>query len=101
MKITRKMLLIIIASLGVLIIVYSLIREFAGIGLDENVERRAINFVVVAALLLFLYNRKLAKNEKQAREEDEAKRLNAQNPVEEDEDESSLPHWERKNYNRD
>ena len=98
MKLTRKMLLIIVASLGALLIVYSLIREFAGIGFSETIERRAINVVVVAALLLFLYNRKMARNEKQAKEEEEVKRRAEENPVEETEDDSHLPHWERKNY---
>ena len=109
MKITRKMLLIIIGSMGALLILYSLVRHFAGLQVNENIERRAIDVVIIAALILFLYNRKMLKNEKLAKEKEDAKQRAEEAPVEqptkfpaeESGNEDHLPHWERKDYNRD
>jgi len=78
MKITRKTLLIITAGLGVFIIVYSLIREFTGIGLNEAQEKYMMDIVFFGALGLFVYNRKMAsdeKNTKAAAEEEEKRRV--------------------------
>ena len=67
-KVTRKALLIITASLGVLMIGYSLVRYFFGIGLGEKLEKYLFDVVVIGALGCFMYNRKLARDEKLARE---------------------------------
>jgi len=91
MKIPRKALLIIIASLGMLIIAYSLFRHFTGIGLGEEEERLMMNIIVFTALGIFVYNRKLAKEEKQAKEVTE----NEKNKAEENLVDENLPHWER------
>jgi hypothetical protein len=98
MKIKRKTLLIITASLGVLLIAYSLVRHFFKIGLSDTMEKYFMDGIVFAALALFMYNRKLAKDERLAKEaaEKEAAEVE-QNPLpfpvaEEDE---NLPHWER------
>ena len=105
MKVTRKMLLIITASLGVLIIVYSLVRQFFGIGLSEKLEKYMFDVVVIGALGCFMYNRKLAKDERQAREEAqkaaaeaERRALNGEEEPEEEEassNDDNIPHWER------
>jgi membrane-bound ClpP family serine protease len=68
MKITRKMLLIITAGLGVFLIVYSLIRQFTGLRLSETFEKNLFDTVLFVALGLFLYNRKLSSDEKKERE---------------------------------
>jgi hypothetical protein len=68
MKITRTWLLRITGGLGVFIIVYSLIRHFTGFGLGEKLERYMFDVIVFAALGLFMYNRKLASDEKKERE---------------------------------
>lgn len=104
MKVTRKMLLIITASLGGLIIVYALVKQFFGIGLSESLERWAFDTVIIVALGCFMYNRKLAKDEKQAREAAEEAERRAMEEAESgadpandespDEDENT-PHWER------
>ena len=97
MKVTRKMLLIITASLGVLIIVYSLVREFTGFGLHETMEKYLFEVIVIAALGLFMYNRKMACDERLAKEAaEEAERRAAEESEEaiSPEDEN-LPHWER------
>ena len=97
MKVTRKMLLVITAFLGVLIIVYSLVRQFFGIGLGEKTEKYIFDFIIIAALGLFMYNRKLARDERQAREaaaEEERRALSGGSQEESSEDEN-LPHWER------
>jgi putative Mn2+ efflux pump MntP len=108
MKVTRKMLLIITASLGVLIIVYSLVRHFLGIGLSEKMEKWMMDGIVIAALGCFMYNRKLAKDERlakeaaqKAEEEKERRRLEGAEDEEPDEPEDysenddNIPHWER------
>ena len=96
-KVTRKMLLIITASLGVLIIVYGLVRQFFGIGLSEKPEKYFFEVIVIAALGLFMYNRKMARDERQAKEaaaETERRALSGDSQEEPLEDEN-LPHWER------
>ena len=104
MKVTRNMLLIITASLGVLIILYSLVRYFFGIGLSESLEKYAFDTVIIVALGCYMYNRKLAKDERQAKKAaEEAERRAEEEPEsdsdseEEDEipDDDNLPHWER------
>ena len=91
MKITRKALLIIIAALAIFIIVYSLFSQFTGIGLDEAAERFMVNTILIAAVGLFIYNRKLARDEKLAKESEEEPP-----PAEETMNNDDLPHWERK-----
>jgi hypothetical protein len=68
MKITRRLLLGVLAALGVLIIAYSLFRQFTGIGFDEQFEKRMFDIVMFAALGIFMYNRKLAADEKKERD---------------------------------
>ena len=110
MKVTRKMLLTITASLGVLIIVYSLVRHFFDIGVSEGMEKYFFDTVIIVALGCFMYNRKLAKDERLAKEAaQEAERRAAEEGAEEEEqegagsvekddqvNEENLPHWERK-----
>ena len=91
MKIPRKALLIIIAGLGILIISYSLFRHFTGIRLDEEQEKRMMNIVVFTALGIFVYNRKMAQDEKRAKEAAE----NEKQKIEEPPEDKDLPHWER------
>ena len=73
------------------IIAYSLFRHFTGIGLDEEHEIRMMNIVIFTAIGIFIYNRKLAQDEKRAR--DAAK--NEEFMVEKQLTNESLPHWER------
>jgi hypothetical protein len=70
MKITRKLLLRIVAGMGIFIIAYSLIRQFTHIVdfVSADVEKKMIDFIVFGALAVFIYNRKLASDEKKARE---------------------------------
>jgi hypothetical protein len=105
MKVTRKMLLIITASLGVLIILYSIVRHFFGIGLSEKMEKWMFDGILIAALGCFMYNRKLAKDERQAKEaarkaEEEAERrrqegIEDEEPEDNSENDDNIPHWER------
>ena len=102
MKVKRKTLLKIIAGMGIFIIVYSLIRQFTGFGFGEKVEKYMMDVIIFGALGLFLYNRKLAKEEKLEREaKEEAERRAAEEPEAEKpndtspEEDESLPHWER------
>lgn len=95
-KLSRKALLGITAGLGALIIVYSLIRHFTSFSLGETVERYLMDGVIIAALGLFMYNRKLASDERKAREAAEQEKLRAEQAEEEGADEDGeLPHWER------
>ncbi|MDR1142662.1 MAG: hypothetical protein LBK77_00395 [Spirochaetaceae bacterium] len=97
MKLTRKWLLIMTAGLGILLIVYSLVRHFFDIGLSDRAEKYMMDGVIIAALGLFMYNRKLARDEKQAKEAAEAAEAARQAEPEQDlsEEDETLPHWER------
>ncbi|MDR1411902.1 MAG: hypothetical protein LBI91_06835 [Spirochaetaceae bacterium] len=71
MKVTRKLLLGILAGLGVFIIAYTLFRQFTGIGFNEQFEKRMFDIVMFAALGIFMYNRKLASDEKKKQDAEE------------------------------
>jgi hypothetical protein len=87
MKITRVWLLRITGAIGVFIIVYSLIRHFTGFQFDEAIEKRMFDIIVFAALGLFIYNRKLAGDEKKEREaKEKAEAAAAAEAVQTDED---------------
>jgi hypothetical protein len=68
MKLTRAHLMRIAIGLGALLIAYGLFRHFSGIEVDQGFERILIDGVIFAALGLFVYNRKLAADEKKERE---------------------------------
>jgi hypothetical protein len=72
MKITRVWLLRITAGIGVFIILYSLIRHFTGFTINdyfgESAEKTMFDTIVFVALGLFLYNRKMAADERKERE---------------------------------
>jgi hypothetical protein len=58
-------------GLGFFLILYGLFRHFSGIQVDEGFEKIMIDGVIVASLGLFIYNRKLAADEKKERERKE------------------------------
>ncbi|MDR2048590.1 MAG: hypothetical protein LBP69_03975 [Treponema sp.] len=96
MKISRKTLLWITAGLGIALIAYSLVRHFTSFSLDEKIEKYIMDGIIFAALALFMYNRKLASDERKAREAAEQEKLKAEQPEETiSEGEEDLPHWER------
>jgi hypothetical protein len=68
MKVSRVWLLRITGGIGVFIIVYSLIRHFTGFSIGERAEKYLFDTIVFIALGLFMYNRKLAGDEKKERE---------------------------------
>jgi hypothetical protein len=68
MKVTRTLLLRITAGLGVFLVAYSLFRHFTGLGIGEANEKTMFDIIIFAALGIFVYNRKLAADEKKARE---------------------------------
>ncbi|MDR2740906.1 MAG: hypothetical protein LBB98_01975 [Treponema sp.] len=68
MKLSRTWLLRILIALGLVIIVYSLVRHITGFTLGEKNEGFLMNAIVFAALGIFIYNRKLAADEKKERE---------------------------------
>ena len=95
--------MIITAGLGVFMIGYGIFRHFTGIGFSEGIEKYMFDVIIFGALGLFLYNRKMIKDEKAAiaaKEEAERKAAEeAANPAEEEEstpDDENLPHWERR-----
>jgi hypothetical protein len=55
-------------GLGALLVAWGLFRHFTGVKVDEALERIMIDGVILAALGLFVYNRKLAADEKKERE---------------------------------
>lgn len=72
MKINRTWLLRITGGLGVFIIAYSLFRHFTGFTIGEANEKTLFDIIVFTALGLFVYNRKLAGDEKKEREKEQA-----------------------------
>ncbi|MCL2067642.1 MAG: hypothetical protein FWG99_09280 [Treponema sp.] len=68
MKVKRKTLLAIVAGLGVFLIIFSVIRHFTGFPADEALNRYITDGIIIAALCIFIYNRKMAKEEKLAEE---------------------------------
>ena len=62
--IKRSTLLGLTIGLAALLLIYSFLRSFTGIKLDESTERIAINCVMVAAIGIFFMNRQLAAQEK-------------------------------------
>ena len=90
MKVTRRLLLGILAALGAFIIAYSLFRQFTGIGFDEQFEKRMFDILMFAALGIFMYNRKLASDEKKERDaKEQAKAARQAEDAEAGEDENS------------
>jgi hypothetical protein len=71
MKVTRTLLLWIIAGMGIFLIAFSVFRHFSGIRFNEQFEKYLVDGIVFAALGIFVYNRKLAADEKKAREANE------------------------------
>jgi hypothetical protein len=100
-KLSRKTLLWITAGLGIALIVYSLIRYFTSFSLGEKVEKYLMDGIIFAALALFMYNRKLASDERKAKEAAEEAARRAEQQIEEPEPvegEENLPHWERSGH---
>ncbi|MDR1930211.1 MAG: hypothetical protein LBQ44_06215 [Treponema sp.] len=95
MKVSRKALLIVTAALGGLLILYSVLRHFNIVALPEKWEKYLMDGVIFAALAVFMYNRKLARDERKAREAAERAAEEERNPPPEEEDPVSKPHWER------
>jgi hypothetical protein len=68
MKLARTHLLRIAIGLGLFLLAYGFFRHFSGIKVDEGIERIMIDGVILVSLGLFLYNRKLAADEKKEHE---------------------------------
>jgi predicted anti-sigma-YlaC factor YlaD len=58
MKLTRKWLLRIIVALGVFMAGYMIVTQLTGHHLSETVELWMFRGIIVAALAIFVYNRK-------------------------------------------
>ena len=61
MKVTRKLLLIIVSGLAVLLISYGLLRQFSGLDISPTIDKYITNGIIFTALMLFLYNRKMVR----------------------------------------
>jgi hypothetical protein len=96
-KISRKTLLWITAGLGIALIVYSLIRHFTSFKFEEKLEKYIMDGIIITALGLFMYNRKLVSDERKAKEAAEEAERRAEQQIEEEPEEGdeNLPHWER------
>jgi len=64
-------LLWILGSLGILIIVYAVVKQLFGFSVDPVLENRFFNIIVVSALMILLYNRKLTEEENAAAKKNE------------------------------
>lgn len=63
MKLSRTLLLWIIAGLGIAMILYAVAKQFIGFTVDPALEKTFFDFIVIGALGILLYNRKLARDE--------------------------------------
>jgi len=79
MKIKRNWLLGITGGIGVFMIVYTLIRQFTGFTLGDQIEKQIFDGIFIAAIVLFMYNRKLAADER--KEAAEAKKIDPPAPA--------------------
>ena len=70
-----------IAALGVLLIGYGLIRLFTGFEPGEALDKYITDIIIIIALGLFIYNRKMLKDEKRIAEKDEQKQENNQEEI--------------------
>ncbi|MDR2078110.1 MAG: hypothetical protein LBP74_00125, partial [Treponema sp.] len=79
-------LLRITAGIGIFIIAYSLIRHFTGFTINdyfgESAEKTMFDTIVFVALGLFLYNRKMAADERKEREAAEKAKAAARDEAE-------------------
>jgi hypothetical protein len=100
MKVTRKILMRIMALMGVSLILYSIIRHVTGLEVNEELDRNIVNGIIMVAIGVFIYSRKLANDEKLAKEKQERAKCRAEEEPEEKGDEN-LPHWERQKKNTD
>jgi hypothetical protein len=64
MKIKREWLLIAIGAIGVSMILYTLARQFLGFNLGEAFEKFFFDGVFIAAIGIFMFNRKMLSDEK-------------------------------------
>jgi hypothetical protein len=67
MKLKRKHLTWILAGLAFLLVGYSVLRGVFHVNMGENLERYLYDVIVIGALGVFMYNRKLAKDEAKER----------------------------------
>lgn len=70
MKLNRTWLLWIIGSLGVAMILYAVAKQFIGFTVDPGLEKTFFDLIVLVALGVFVYNRKLAREEAAAAQEE-------------------------------
>jgi hypothetical protein len=68
MKLSRAWLLRILIALGLVIIVYSIIRQVTGFTVGEKNEGFLMNIIIFTALGIFIYNRRLTAAERAAQE---------------------------------
>ena len=75
MKVKRSWLLAAPIAMAVLLVAYTLARQFLGFSLGESFEKNMFNVILVAAVGVMMLNRKLVadeKKEREAREKQEA-----------------------------
>ncbi|MDR2159099.1 MAG: hypothetical protein LBP23_03415 [Treponema sp.] len=71
-KIKRSWLIGLIAGMGVVMAGYTLVRTFTPFRLGERAEKYLFDVLIFTALGVFVYNRKLAADEKKEREREKA-----------------------------
>jgi hypothetical protein len=69
-KIKRSWLIALVAGMGILMVAYTLVRTFTPLRLGEKAERYFFDILIFTALGVFVYNRKMAADEKREREKE-------------------------------
>ncbi len=63
MKLTENHLKLVVIGIGVLFIVYGILRKVLNFNVDEALEKNVVTALFVLAAVLFLYGRNLRKKE--------------------------------------
>jgi hypothetical protein len=71
MKLSRVWLLRILIAMGLIIIVYSVVRHVTCFSIGEKAEGFLMNTIIFTALGIFVYNRRLSAKEKSEQTEKE------------------------------
>jgi undecaprenyl pyrophosphate phosphatase UppP len=66
MKMKRSWLLGITGGIGVFMILYTLVRQFTGFTLGDQIEKQIFDGIFIVAIVLFMMSRKMAADERKA-----------------------------------
>ena len=94
MKITRTTVMKILLGLGVLLFAFTIIRQITEFAEPQPWEGYVLNGIIIIGLVVYLLNRRMTREEKQAqKEKEEEQRREMEDSI--SQGKNNLPHWER------